>query len=150
HLCGGGDDTAGGAVVAGKSHGPGSGIILLEALEAGRVGAAKAIDRLIGIADGAKVRPGGSQRSEQPVLLLVETLEFVDGDTAPAVALVRGETGVLRQRVNGKCDEIVEVDPIALGERACVGCRHPARSTTHAAVRSLLARDCAQQPLRLA
>ena len=81
------DDGAGRAVVARKPHDPGFRVILPEAVEAGRVGAAKAVDRLVGIADRAQVAVGRRQQGQQPVLLLVDILEFVDRDPSQAAAV---------------------------------------------------------------
>jgi hypothetical protein len=63
---------------------------------------------------------------------------------------VRGEIGMVRQGAGCKRDEIVEVDPIALDERACVRRGRLVRAPAHAATRPLLARNRAQEPLRLA
>ena len=127
-------------------HGPGSGIVLPEPLEARRVGAAEAIDRLVGIADDAKICRGRREQFQQAILLLVDILEFVDRDPSPAVAITRGESWILRQSADGKRDEIVEIDPAAHRERAAVGL---ATTLARAAMRALLLGDSAQEPLRL-
>ncbi len=88
-------------------------------LEARGVGAAETVDRLIGIADDAEV--GRREQRQQAILLVVDVLELVDRDRAPALAQARGEAGVGRQRAHRQRDEIVEVDEAAHGERIAIG-----------------------------
>ena len=121
-LRGGGDDGAGRAIVARKPHGPGRRVILSKAVEAGRIGATKAVDRLVGVADRAQVAVGRRQQGQQPVLLLVDILEFVDRDPPQAARgrARRCAASDIRTRTD-KRDEIVEVDPVAQRHRAGIG-----------------------------
>ena len=121
HLRRGGDDGAAGAIVAGEPHDLGVWMIALEPVEARRIGAAKAVDRLVGVADDADVAAGRRQQREQPILLLVDVLEFVDRDRGEARPPECREAGIVGQGVHRQRNEIVEVDPIAHRECLLVG-----------------------------
>ena len=79
-------------------------IVAAEAREAGGVGAAEAVDRLVRIADDAEVRAGRRQLRDQPVLLLVDVLEFVDRDEAELCAILRREVRPIGQRAQREAD----------------------------------------------
>ena len=148
-LRGGADDGAGRAIVARKAYGPDRRVILPKAVEAGRIGATKAVDRLVGVADRAQVAVGRRQQGQQPVLLLVDILEFVDRDPPPAAAIELGDVRIRHQDADRKRDEIVEVDPVAQRHRAGIGRPRLRRLGASPALRALLPGDRAQQPLGL-
>ena len=142
-------DRAAGAIVAREAHDLAGGIVMPEAVEAGGVGAAEAVDRLIGIADDAEIAVGRREQGQQAILLLVDVLEFVDRDPAEAIAVERGQRRIRRQGADRQRDEIVEVDPVALRERAAIGCRRLRGVGAGPALRALLLGDGAQEPLGL-
>ena len=119
-LRGSGDDGAARAVVAPERDRRRARIIAAEALEAGGIGAAKAVDRLMRIADGAEI--AGRRRRElreQPVLPRIDVLELIDADEAEAGAIEPRDLGIVREEPHRQTDQIVEIDPV-------VGCQHGA------------------------
>ena len=75
---GGGQDVAGGAVVALQLHHPRARVVGLEVEDVADVGAAPAVDRLVLVADDGDAVRAPRQQAHQPVLHAVGVLELVD------------------------------------------------------------------------
>src|ERR1700694_2761166 len=78
----GGDDGSARAIVLAQADELGLGMVLLEAAEASGVGGGEAVDRLVRVADDTDAGARRGEQREQPVLLVVDVLELVDGDRA--------------------------------------------------------------------
>lgn len=88
HRQGAAQDLRRGAVILRQADQPQGGKIGGQPIEAAGVGASEAIDRLIGIADDKEAFAAPAPSSDQPVLQVVDILEFIhqemgEGDGAP-------------------------------------------------------------------
>ena len=82
--------------------------------EGRRVGAREAVDRLGGVADDAEIGPFSQPRAQQTQLQRRRILEFVDEKVAEAPLLRRREFGVALEGVGRACQQVVEVEEVAL------------------------------------
>ena len=97
---GGGQDMAGGAVVALQPDDPGAGKIALEAQDVAHLGAAPAIDRLVVVADAAEVAPALGQQAQPQILRDVGVLVLVHQDVAELLLVLGQHVGLLRRRAS--------------------------------------------------
>src|SRR4029077_19536727 len=96
-------------------------VVGAEAEEDADVGAAEAVDRLVGIADGAEIGAGGSEDPEERGLERIDVLVLVDRDPGEAPAVALGAVGLRLEQRQGLEEEIVEVDKTPLGPGRPVG-----------------------------
>ena len=146
-LRGGGHDGAGRAVVAGEPHDPGGGIV---AAGSGRSRRRRRRESRRSPGRDRRSRKGcrrRRQQGEQPVLLLVDVLEFVDRDPSEAIAVARRD----RRRRSG-------ARRARRDRRSRSSCAAPARGhrptsprprRRRRSLRALGLGDRAQQPLGL-
>ena len=73
------------------------GVVLFEIQDVAEIGAAPAVDRLIGIARDSQVRMIDRQRADDRVLRQIRILVFVDQDVAIALVQRRARLGILPQ-----------------------------------------------------
>ena len=94
---GGGEDVRGRTVILLEPDDLRAREILLEAQDVGDLGAAPGIDRLVVVADAAKVAARLGEQFQPFVLALVGILIFVDEDVAEAVAIASSTSRCLRK-----------------------------------------------------
>ena len=111
------------------------GVVALEVLDVADVGAAEGVDRLVGVADHAQL--GGSDRprrgdpaaaparcsdqlAHEDVLRVVGVLVLVDEHVAEAPPVVLGDVGERLEQVDGRHDQVVEVEGVRLLEARLV------------------------------
>ena len=104
---------AAGAVVAVQPHDLRPREVPPELREEAHVRAPEAVDGLVRIADGADVPVRGNELPDEPDLLLVHVLVFVDADPSMALPVLRPERGRGFQRIRRPDDEIVEIAEVA-------------------------------------
>jgi len=118
-----------------------------ESLEAGRIGATKALDRLIGIADGAKFfDPVGAATWSGGIGCASRSVEFRRHlDPPSGCESAQARIACCAPTRDRKRDEIVEINPIGARRCACVGRRQVARAH---AVQLRFFREIVAEPLR--
>ena len=92
----------------------GAGEVALEVQDVVDVGAAKAVDRLVVIADHAHVSLLAGEQLEQPVLGMVRVLVLVDEDPPEGAAVPLGDVLEQLEQVDGPKQQVVEVDRVHL------------------------------------
>ena len=112
----GGHDGPAGPVADAELAGGGGRVVLAEPQEEADVSAAKAVDRLIRVADGGQARPVPGQQPQQLVLGGVDVLVLIDADHRPAPAQAPGGVRVRAEQGHGELDEAVEVDQAPRGQ----------------------------------
>ena len=107
-----------GTIIASKRQRAGSRIVAGETAEIGRIGTAKTVDRLIGIANRAQIRGRtlGREQADQAVLGGIDVLILVHQQVATATAR-GGERGLIRlQQADSTHQQIVEIHRARAGE----------------------------------
>ena len=104
------DNGRGGAVVADQGQG-GDALSFAEPLEQGEVAAAKAVNGLVGVADGEDLRLDAEQQ-DQLVLGMVEVLEFIDKEMGHPAGALAGKGGVAAQMLHAPGDDQVKVNTL--------------------------------------
>jgi hypothetical protein len=108
-AAGGGQDVAGGAIVALQPDDLGARKVALEAQDVVDLGPAPAIDRLVVVADHADVLPLLGQQPQPQVLRDVGVLVLVDQDVAEAVVVLGQHVGVLLEDGQVVQQQVAEV-----------------------------------------
>ncbi len=90
-------------------------------LKDAHVGAAKTIDRLLGVAHGAQALALAAQQTHQLDLALVGVLELVDHHQAKLLAVESGQVVVGLKRSQAQTDQVVVVQVGALGLVSGIG-----------------------------
>ena len=109
---GGGEDMAGGAVVALQPDDPGAGKIALEAQDVADLRPAPAIDRLVVVADAAEIAPALGQQAQPEILRDIAVLILVHQDVAELLLILGQDLRLLgeeRQIVQQQIAEIAGV-----------------------------------------
>ena len=127
----GGEDMAGGAVVALQPHHDGAREIPLEAEDVADLGAAPAVDRLVVVADAADVAMLLREQPEPQILGYVGVLVFVHEQVAEARVVFGEDVRVLREDRQVVQEEVAEIggvrapQPLLVGgvERRCAAVR---------------------------
>ena len=109
-MIGNAQDRLGAAEVLAERDDAGLREVALEIEDVADVGAAPAVDRLVGIADDAQVRIIHRQAAGDGVLGLVRVLIFVDEDIAKAGVELGAQLRVVLKGERGPEEQIVEVD----------------------------------------
>ena len=117
---GDGEDVAARAVIALEPDHLGARKILLEAQDVVDVGAAPSVDRLIVVADAAKIAVGPREKPQPQILDDVGVLVFVDQDVAEAALEVGENVALLAKEPQRFEQEIAEVDGVQRLEPALV------------------------------
>ena len=91
------------------------------ALEDAHVGAAKTIDRLLGVAHGAQALALTAEQAHQLDLALVGVLELVDHHQAKLLAVEGGQIAVGLKRGQAQTDQVVVIQVRTLGLVGVVG-----------------------------
>ena len=123
-------DGLGRAVVLLEQDGPRVRVVLLELDDVADRRAAERVDRLVGVADHARARPGdgrtvadrhtgaaggtADQLADELVLGVVGVLVLVDQDVAEPAPVVLGDVGEGLQDVDRRHDQVVEVERVGL------------------------------------
>ena len=106
----GGDDVAARAVIALEVDDGALGEVLLERPDVSDVGAAPAVDGLVGVADGADVAVVAGEQVGQLVLRVVGVLVLVDQDVPVAGGVLLADPVVPAQQGDGAQQQVVEVE----------------------------------------
>ncbi len=118
---GGGQDVAGGAVVALQPHHHGARKIVLEAQDVVDLGAAPAVDRLVVVADAGDVLAHLAEQPEPEVLGDVGVLVLVDEYVAELVLVGGQHVRVVAPQLEAQQQQVAEVDRVQGGEPGLVG-----------------------------
>src|SRR5262249_13964000 len=113
------------AIVLFETKDPGGGKILREAQEVANVGAAPAIDRLVLIADDAKVLPHSSQQVQQVVLHAVRVLVFVHVNKPEALAPALAHVTKAPKDLHRAQQQVVEIERTGSAQDFLIGLHDP-------------------------
>ena len=97
------------------------GEVALEAQYVRQLGAPPAVDRLVRVPDHEHVVVSLGELAHEDVLREVRVLELVDQHAREAVAGGAARVGVLMQRADRGEQQVVEVEPVGLGEHGLIG-----------------------------
>ncbi len=92
------------------------GPVLLEGQDVADVGAAPAIDRLVGIAGGADIAVGQRQGLGQAILRVVGVLVLIDEQELEPIGQLAADSRVVLQQKRDLHQQVVEIQSVALGE----------------------------------
>ena len=106
---GGGEDVAGGAVIALKPYNLRAGKIVLEAEDVIDLGAAPAVDRLIVVADHAQILARLRQQAQPQILRDVGVLILVHHQVAELLVIALQHVGVVLEHVDHVQQQVAEI-----------------------------------------
>ena len=94
--------------------------VFLEAQDHAVVAAAPRVDRLIVVADDRDVAVLLGERRDEAVLRVVDVLVLVDQDVLELRLIARARVFVVVEQLDRAGDQVVEVEPVGLGQAAVV------------------------------
>ena len=124
---GGGQDMAGGAVVALEADDPGAGKIALEAQDVAHLRPAPAIDRLVVVADAAEVAPALGQEAQPQILRDIAVLILVHQDVAELLLILGQHLRLLGEERQIVQQQIAEIAGVQIAQALLILAVEPER-----------------------